>query len=631
MTRITSRPAGGASLSSVGNGQVLFSNDGVIGGFGNYDSLTELLSLLGSLSVGGSITGSNLSGTNTGDVTLAGTPDYITISGQVITRGQIDLTTDVTGLLPNSNLANSSVSYGGVSVSLGGSDATPAFDLTDATGLPLTTGVTGTLPVANGGTGRNTSTTAYGLLAAGTTATGAHQTLAAGLTTQILVGGGASAIPAWGTDLPTAVTIGSAYIYRVGGTDVAVADGGTGLSSWTANGILYASGTTTLANSANLTFDGSDLFLSPAANKTLTFSTFTSPIGGDYPSLTPTSDGVHGNLLGVDGAFFVNASRSNNFIEIGPNFFLDSGFWNSVNFTHNLSGTGITSIAAGQFMSSTRSGTVNAYGVGSGDFSIAHYFTSTNEATYSGTEDLLIINAGVFGGTTNAATYNASGDTFTVSNIAFSGSIDDESVITAGTVNVENTVYTAQIVTSASAVDSSTVNILYAMGSIDSSSTHKASIYDNSGFGWFNVVDNAPIRFGSGNTSSGIENAGDVTILYSGTNWDFDIRLATTAIRFNPSQFDTDFEVYGDNGLIFKTDAGAGDISLSAGTDLVLATTTGTKIGTGTTQLLGFYGVTPVDQPATITDPSGGGTQDAEARAAINALIDRLQELGLIA
>lgn len=57
----------------------------------------------------------------------------------------------------------------------------------------------------------------------------------------------------------------------------------------------------------------------------------------------------------------------------------------------------------------------------------------------------------------------------------------------------------------------------------------------------------------------------------------------------------------------------------------------GIKLGSATTSLLGFYGVTPVDQPATVTDPTGGGTQDAEARTAINAIIDRLQELGLIA
>ena len=52
--------------------------------------------------------------------------------------------------IANANLANSSVSYGGVSVSLGASDATPAFDLTDATnygagdltGATLASGVT---------------------------------------------------------------------------------------------------------------------------------------------------------------------------------------------------------------------------------------------------------------------------------------------------------------------------------------------------------------------------------------------------------------------------------------------------------------------------------------------------------
>ncbi len=46
----------------------------------------------------------SVSGTNSGDVALAGTPDYITISGQTITRGAIDLTTDVTGVLPHGNL-----------------------------------------------------------------------------------------------------------------------------------------------------------------------------------------------------------------------------------------------------------------------------------------------------------------------------------------------------------------------------------------------------------------------------------------------------------------------------------------------------------------------------------------------
>ena len=71
------------------------------------------------------------------------------------------------------------------------------FTLPNATATILTDNAAVT--VAQGGTGRATSTTAYGLLAAGTTATGAHQTLAAGATTEILVGGGASALPVWTT------------------------------------------------------------------------------------------------------------------------------------------------------------------------------------------------------------------------------------------------------------------------------------------------------------------------------------------------------------------------------------------------------------------------------------------------
>lgn len=53
--------------------------------------------------------------------------------------------------------------------------------------------------VADGGTGRSTGTTAYALIATGTTATGAQQTLASGATTEILVGGGAAALPVWTT------------------------------------------------------------------------------------------------------------------------------------------------------------------------------------------------------------------------------------------------------------------------------------------------------------------------------------------------------------------------------------------------------------------------------------------------
>lgn len=59
-----------------------------------------------------------------------------------------------------------------------------------------------------------------------------------------------SGVPSIATDIPTAVTIGTAYVYRVGGTDVAVADGGTGLSATTINQLLYSSAANTIAGLA---------------------------------------------------------------------------------------------------------------------------------------------------------------------------------------------------------------------------------------------------------------------------------------------------------------------------------------------------------------------------------------------
>ena len=51
------------------------------------------------------------------------------------------------GSIENAKLSNSTVSYGGVQLSLGGSDATPAFDLSDATNYP-TSSLSGTIATA---------------------------------------------------------------------------------------------------------------------------------------------------------------------------------------------------------------------------------------------------------------------------------------------------------------------------------------------------------------------------------------------------------------------------------------------------------------------------------------------------
>ena len=71
--------------------------------------------------------------------------------------------------------------------------------------------------------------------------------------------------------------------------------------------------------------------------------------------------------------------------------------------------------------------------------------------------------------------------------------------------------------------------------------------------------------------------------------------------------------------------------------------TTGTKFGTETSQLMGFWNVTPVNQPDSVANANtqnvaGSDTVDenkieadlTSCKTAINLLIDRLEELGLI-
>lgn len=51
----------------------------------------------------------------------------------------------------------------------------------------------------------------------------------------------------------------------------------------------------------------------------------------------------------------------------------------------------------------------------------------------------------------------------------------------------------------------------------------------------------------------------------------------------------------------------------------------------GTAVAVGFLGATPAVRQTHIADPSGGGTQDAEARTAINSILSVLETFGLVA
>jgi hypothetical protein len=68
-------------------------------------------------------------------------------------------------------------------------------------------------------------------------------------------------------------------------------------------------------------------------------------------------------------------------------------------------------------------------------------------------------------------------------------------------------------------------------------------------------------------------------------------------------------------------------ITVSDGGNVVLGTTTGTKIGTATTQKLGFYNATPVVQPTAVAD----ATTAVDVITQLNDLLAKLRTLGIIA
>lgn len=146
---------------------------------------------------------------------------------------------------------------------------TPASGImTNVTGLPLTTGVTGTLPIGNGGTGQTTASAAFNALSPITSVgdlilgngTNSATRLGIGTNGQVLTSNGTTA--SWSTPAanvssfsagttgltPATATTGAVTL---AGTLVA-ANGGTGQSSYTVGDILYASTTTALSKLAGV-------------------------------------------------------------------------------------------------------------------------------------------------------------------------------------------------------------------------------------------------------------------------------------------------------------------------------------------------------------------------------------------
>lgn len=179
-------------------------------------------------------------------------PAIFTISGSPVTS-----TGTLTGTLATQS---ANVVWAGPTT---GSAASPTFRALVAADLPPVpgSGLTGVVPVANGGTGLSSGTSG-GILAF--TASGTVASSGALTANRLVIGGGAGVVPTVVGSLGTTTTVlhgnagGAPTFGAVNlGTDVTstlgVVNGGTGLAAGTSGGIPYFSASTTVASSAALT------------------------------------------------------------------------------------------------------------------------------------------------------------------------------------------------------------------------------------------------------------------------------------------------------------------------------------------------------------------------------------------
>lgn len=152
----------------------------------------------------------------------------------------------------------------------------------------------------------------------------------------------AGGVPSIGTDIPAAVTIGGAYIYRVGGTDVAIADGGTNASSFAAvNGIVYYDGSA-LVNEAALTYDPAKNAISQTAG-TLTDQYPAHKITAALPGGATTSYNAVMNIQAT------STTNNNNAYPFNMDFLAgatDARVYAAGRFANAVAGTGTGAVVA---------------------------------------------------------------------------------------------------------------------------------------------------------------------------------------------------------------------------------------------------------------------------------------------
>ncbi len=334
-----------------------------------YDvQLGTSLSIIGGEGVDTTITGNllTLSGedatTSNKGIASFSSDDFSVSSGAVTVKAGGVTNTQLAGSIANAKLANSSINFGGVSLALGGSDTTPAFDLSDATNYP-TSSLSGTITNAQlAGSIANTK-----LANSSITINGSAVAL-----------GGSTSIS---TSLTLAADSGSNDSFTTGST--LTFSGGEGIDTTVSDDeITIAGEDATTSNKGIASFSSDDFSVSSGAVTVKAGGITNTQLAGSIANakLANSSITINGVAIALGGS--VTTPGSDNPITIGD----DSSNQYDVNLGTSLSflgGEGInTQVAGGTVTVSAEDATASNKGVAS--FSTSDFTVSSGAVSLKG-------------------------------------------------------------------------------------------------------------------------------------------------------------------------------------------------------------------------------------------------------